>query len=271
MTNLAVAQALAGSFSHVLIDEKAHPSLADAAEFLNCPVLKFKHRNVDDLAAVLERCGSEIQPILLTDGMFSHDGSIAPLKRYHKLLPRSGWMMVDDAHGAGTLGATGKGTVETEGVSRKQLIQCITLSKAFGAYGGAIVCDRNLREKIFTRSRLFVGNTPLPLPLANAALTSIKVLKQDKSLRQRLEQNVKHVKSQLRNTKWPVPDSLSPVVPILPGDDAEAEALKARCLANQVYPSFIKYPGGPRSGYFRFVISSEHTKKQLDALVKALR
>ena len=186
MTNIAVAQALAGNFSHVLIDEKAHPSLADAAMFFDCPVLKFKHRSADDLQAVLKRLSENVHPILLTDGMFLHDGSIAPLKAYRRLLPKSSWMMVDDAHAAGTLGSTGKGSVELEGIARKQLIQNITLSKAFGAYGGAILCDLSVREKIFSRSRMFVGNTPLPLPLANAGVSAVGVLKSNRGLRQRL-------------------------------------------------------------------------------------
>ena len=270
MTNIAVAQALKGTFSHVLIDEKAHPSLADAATFLDCPVLRFKHRSPEDLSAVLNRLGKDIHPILLADGMFSHDGGISPLKAYRKLLPKSAWMLIDDAHGAGTLGATGKGSVELEGVSRRQLIQTITLSKAFGVYGGAIVCDRWIREKIFSSSRMFVGNTPLPLPLANAAVISVKLLKRDKALRRRLVGNVAYLKKQLAKSGLPVNDSPSPIVPVIPRDAAHAAALKRNCLANGVFPSFIKYPGGPENGYFRFVIASEHSRTQLDALLHAL-
>jgi 7-keto-8-aminopelargonate synthetase-like enzyme len=271
MTNIAVAQALAGTFSHVLIDEKAHPSLADAALFFDGPVLKFKHRNADDLKAVLQRLSQNINPILLTDGMFSHDGSIAPLKSYRRLLPKSGWMMVDDAHAAGTLGATGKGSVELEGIARRQLIQNITLSKAFGAYGGAIVCDLSVREKVFSRSRMFVGNTPLPLPLANAGVTAVGVLRGERALRRRLLQNVTYVKSRMKRIGFEVSDSPSPILPVIPRDAAHATLLRAACLRNGVYPSFIKYPGGPENGYFRFVLCSEHTRKQLDSLLSALK
>ena len=173
MTNLVVAQALAGRFSHALIDELGHSCLIDAVPFLDCPILKFKHGDPVDLVRAIARCGRGARPILLTDGMFSHDGSVAPLKAYLKILPRDALILVDDAHGAGILGDTGKGAVEWAGVSRQRIIQTITLSKALGTYGGAILGTRALRERIVTRSRLFVGNTPLPLPLANAALRAL--------------------------------------------------------------------------------------------------
>src|SRR5439155_13186649 len=139
LTNLVVAQALAGNFSHVLLDEDSHPSLSDAARFFDCPVLRFKHRNSDAVATSVRRCGPGAKLILLTDGMFSRDGSIAPLADYVRVLSRDAWMLVDDAHGAGVLGRTGKGSLEHAGVTRRRIIQTTTLSKAFGAYGGAIL------------------------------------------------------------------------------------------------------------------------------------
>ncbi len=270
VTNLVVAQSLAGDFSHVLIDEKAHPSLADAAQFFDCPVVKFKHRDAEDLSRAVGRIGKSAKPILLTDGVFSHDGSIAPLKSYLKYLPRNSTLLVDDAHGAGALGKTGKGTIELEGVPRSRVIQTITLSKAFGVYGGAILSSRQVRENILARSRMFVGSTPLPLPLANAALQSIQILRADKTLRRRLVENVSHIKSGLADAGLETPNGPSPIFGVCPTTVRETDETKARCIANGVFPSFIKYHGGPKNGYFRFAISSEHTRKQLDDLLEAL-
>ena len=98
VTNLVVAQALAGSFSHVFLDEKAHASLVDAAIFFDCPILKFKHRDTTDLAHRVDRIGKNTKPILLADGIFSHDGSLSPLKSYLELLPKNAFLLVDDAH-----------------------------------------------------------------------------------------------------------------------------------------------------------------------------
>ena len=152
LTGTVVAQALAGNFSHALLDARAHPALLDAASQLGCPIMTFKHRDADDFARVMARCGKGARPIVLTDGMFSRDGSAAPLKSYLKFLPRDGMILLDDAHGAGVLGRNGRGTVDLENVSRRQIIQCITLSKAFGVYGGAILGTRELRGKILERS-----------------------------------------------------------------------------------------------------------------------
>mgnify|MGYP000411519777 CR=1 FL=1 len=98
--------------------------------------------------------------------MYAQNGSVAPLADYLNLLPRDGLIIVDDAHGAGTVGKTGRGSVEATAVNRSRIVQNITLSKAFGIYGGAVLCTKELRQKL-TQSRLFIGSTPLPLPLTD--------------------------------------------------------------------------------------------------------
>jgi len=270
VTNLLVAQSLAGQFSHALVDERAHVALQDSALLLNCPVLTFKHRDLASFAETLQRCGHGARPIVLTDGMFSRDGAVAPLRAYLKLLPRDGLLLVDDAHGAGTLGKTGRGSVELEGIRRNRLVQNITLSKAFGVYGGAILCSGKLREK-FAASRMFVGSTPLPLPLAFAAEQSLQILRRDKTLRRRLEANARFVKSALRRAGFPLPETPGPVVPVRFDDAKQIARLKRALLAKEILPPYIQYHGGPSDGYFRFVISSEHTRQQLGNLINALK
>jgi 7-keto-8-aminopelargonate synthetase-like enzyme len=271
LTNTVVAQALAGGFSHALVDERAHPALLDAASQFNCPILRFLHRDAEDFAQAVSRCGRGARPVVLTDGMFSHDGSVAPLKAYLKVLPRDGLLLVDDAHGAGVLGKTGKGTLEFENVSRRQIIQCVTLSKAFGVYGGVVLGTRKLRGKIFERSRSFIGSTPLPLPLANAALRAVKILsKNGKGLRRRLGQKSHLAKCDLRKAGFEIPETPGPIIPIHTKTKAETRALEKRLLAAGIYPPFLKYPGGDANGYFRFVISSEHSRAHLDQLIAAL-
>src|SRR5258708_16455052 len=138
-SNLVATQGLAGNFSHALIDERSHPSLVDSARFLDCPVLRFKHRDPADAARAVCRCGPGAKLILLTDGMFARDGTVAPLKEYLALLPKDALIMVDDAHGAGVLGKSGQGTLQHSGVNRSRIVQNITLSKSFGTFGGAIL------------------------------------------------------------------------------------------------------------------------------------
>ena len=269
--NLIAAQGLAGGFSHALLDEKAHVSLADAAQFLDCPVLRFQHRDVKSFEATLARCGRGARPVVLTDGMFSNGGTVAPLRAYRKLLPRDALILVDDAHGAGTVGEHGRGAVEMEGLDPSQMVQCVTLSKAFGVYGGAILGTDKLRQQIMARSRMFLGSTPLPLPLAHAALTAVKILKRDGSLRRRLRENTNFVKSDLRAAGMKLPDAPGPIIPVrLPSANRNA-ALRRALLKAGIFPSFIRYGCGQTEGYFRFVISSEHSSKQLRQLIEVLK
>jgi 7-keto-8-aminopelargonate synthetase-like enzyme len=270
MTNLVVAQALAGHFSHALIDEGAHPSLADAARFLDCPVLQFKSRDAAALARAVRRCGPGSKLAILTDGMFSQDGAVAPLAEYLEIIPQDALILVDDAHGAGVLGRTGQGTLEHAGVSRRRVIQTITLSKAVGAFGGAILASAWLRQRILDRSPMFIGSTPLPLPLANAALAGVRVLKADKGLRRSLFANAAYVKTALRAGGLLLIETPGPIVSILPRGASAATRLNRALFAAGIYPPFIKYPGGPPSGCFRFVISSEHGRRQLDSLIRVL-
>lgn len=269
VTSLMVAQALAGGFGHALLDDRAHAALRNAALHLGCPVTPFEHRNPADLRRAVARCGRRTRMIVLTDGMFSHDGSVAPLREYVQLLPRNVTLLVDDAHGAGVLGSRGRGSLELERVGRDRIVQCVTLSKAFGVFGGAILGSAALRAQIVERSRAFMGCTPLPLPLANAALQAVKVLGRGEKLRARLHQNAGAVKTALRAGGYELPDHPGPIISIRPRSAAHAQKLRDALLAAGIYPPFLRY-GGDRQGCFRFVISSEHTPAQLSRLTHAL-
>jgi 8-amino-7-oxononanoate synthase len=269
-TSTVAAQALRGEFTHVLIDERAHAALADAASHFDCPVVSFAHRDVHALKAGVKRAGKRARLVVLTDGMYAHDGSVAPLDEYLPVLPASARLIVDDAHGAGVLGKRGRGTLEHCRVGRERVIQCVALSKAFGTYGGAVLGSAALRQKILERSRAFMGSTPLPLPLANAAITAIKLLRREPTRRVRLHENAKWVKSALREAGFTLPDLPGPIVALPPASTARAKAMHQALLSAGIYPPFLRY-GGAGQGFFRFVISSEHPPAQLRNLVAVLR
>ena len=270
LADLVAAQALTGEFSHALIDESAHAALVDASSMLACPVLRFKHCDTDDLARVARRCGPGSKIIVLTDGLFSRDGQVAPLRDYAGALPEDALLLVDDAHGAAVLGKTGKGTLEHTGVGRARVLQTVTLSKGFGVYGGAVLGPKKFRRRIIDRSHVFIGSTPLPLPLANAALESVRVLRSDKTLRRRLAENLAYVRGCLHPAGEAPHDFSGPALTLSPQNQQTVRAVKRALLSCRIYPPHIRYPGGPALGYFRFVISSEHTRAQLDLLVQAL-
>lgn len=269
VTNLMVAQALAGQFTHALLDERAHISLVDASAWLSCPVQRFTHRNPARLAAALQRCGRAARPLVLTDGLYANNGSIAPLADYLRLLPKSGLVVVDDAHGVGTVGATGRGSLEAEQVNRQRVVQTLTLSKAFGTYGGAILGPRWLRDKL-RQTHLFMGSTPLPLPLAHAALIALRRLETKPRLLARLVANTQRVKSALRTHGFPHCEFPGPIMPVQLRSARANTQLKRALRQRKILPPFLHYPGAPAGGYFRFVISSAHTTAQLRQLIETL-
>lgn len=269
LSNLVVAQALSKEFSHVLIDAEAHSALVDAARFFDCPILRFKSRDPQDVARCVRRCGKGARVILLTDGLFARHGQVAPLKGYREVLPHDHWLLVDDAHGAGVLGVHGRGTPEHEGVDRHRLIQTTTLSKAFGAYGGLILGTRGLRQLIQTKSHLFVGSTPLSLPLAQAGACAAGILSQDGSLRDRLRSNAGLVKTALQRAGFPISPSPGPIVSFVVSDPKSLQRLSRLLLKSGIYPPLMRYPGVP-SGLVRFAMSSEHDDHHLGNLVSVL-
>lgn len=267
---MAAAQSFAGEFSHAFVDELAHGALLDAARMLDCPVRQFKHRDAGELAKLIAKCGKDSRPLVLTDGLFSHDGSTAPLREYLKILPGSGLLLVDDAHGVGVLGLTGKGSLEHGGVNRRRIIQCATLSKAFGAYGGVVLGSSALREKILEHSWAFIGTTPLPPPMAGAALAALKIMRREPARRKRLFQNVSYLRMRLRESGWDIAETAGPIVRLPALDEKNSTELKLRLLAAGIYPPFLKYGSASGGGYFRFVISSEHKREHLDKVVAVL-
>jgi 8-amino-7-oxononanoate synthase len=268
VTNLAFVQTFSEKFTHALMDERSHGSLRDAAEFLKCPVHTFRHLNTTDFSQMLKSLGRSARPLVLTDGMFSHDGSVAPLRDYLDALPRRAVLLVDDAHGAGVLGKRGRGTPEVCRVRDDRMVQTISLSKAFGVYGGAVLGSARIIETVQERSRILTGNTPLPLPLANAALASLRVLRSDASLRVRLNSNTTRIKKALASSKAAIADNQSPIVAVTPRTARHASHLIHELLREGIFPSLIRYAGFPPC--FRFAISSEHTPRQLDRLAEVL-
>jgi 8-amino-7-oxononanoate synthase len=256
--NLVIAQAMAGRFSHALIDDRAHPSLRDATRFLDCPVFQYEHRSAASAAQAVARCGPLAKIILLTDGVFAHDGGFASLPELLQALPRDGMLLLDDAHGAGVLGKNGRGTVEHFGVRDKRIVRAITLSKAFGAYGGAVLGTKPLCDAIVARSGLFAGSTPPPLPMAAAAVAALAAVAGNDPMRARLGRNLKLIGKDV------------PIISVTPRSVSEATRLKTRLLKAGIFPSLIRYPNGPTTGYFRFAIASEHTPEQVQRLLHTL-
>lgn len=268
--NACLGESLHGEFTHVLLEERSHPSLKDAVSTLGAVVLPFAHRDPNSIHRLVSTLPPSARLLLATDGVFALDGAIAPLRQYRDALPASAWMWVDDCHGAGTVGPTGAGTAQLEGVGNRQLLRTATLSKAFGSYGGVILGSAVRIRSVLQRSRTFASSTPPPPPSAAAALAALRLLGSDPSLRSRLNEHVQQVRDALTRAGIPVTPSPAPIFCIIPDTSTRRTRLERRLVREGIHPPFIRYPGGPASGLFRFALSSEHGAAQLRGLLRAL-
>lgn len=261
-TNVIAAQGLRGAVDLVFIDQRAHGSLRDAALVLGCRVIEFNHRDPSDLERKLSQATPRTRVALMTDGMFSQDGSIAPLGEYRAVLGPRALLWVDDAHAGGIIGPQGRGTAQLWRLEKGNFLQTVTFSKAFGTYGGAILCESRIATMISDKSAAVGGNTPTPLPLAYATIASLQLCNSE--VRKKLFDNIKLFWQRLGS---PEPEFLSPIVSFAPKNPV---VLRRKLLAASIYPPYIHYPGGPVQGYFRFALSAEHSAPQISTLAKVL-
>lgn len=264
LTNIIVAQALNGSIDRVFIDQVAHPTLFDAARLLRVKVTRFRHADVDDLQRKV--AGVEGRVLVMTDAVFAHNGELAPLADYQKVLPRSALLLLDDCHGVGVVGERGAGSAEHWGLDRRRIIQTITFSKAFGVSGGAILGSARLRRRIMEYSGAFLGGTPMAPALAAGIECSVKLLDRSPARLKRLRENIRRVRKGL--------DLELDVFPVFvrEGDSqAEMKRMSAALVLNGIHPPLIHYHGGAEKGFFRFALSSEHSTDQVDNLIRVLK
>lgn len=271
MSNTALLQAIRDEFTILFLDEQAHPSLREAAAQSGLRTIVFRHYDLQDLMTHRPTLALEERPLLLTDGVTPNTGEPAPLGAYLTSLRKwDGHLLVDDSHGMGVLGATGKGSWEAAGLSRDRIYQTGTLSKALGGFGGVVVGTDALIRSLRKNSMGFVASTPMPIPVAAAALRSLELLAANPEMISQLSKRTLAFKEFLRSQGFQAAAGASPICSVTFFDAARNRVLSQHLLANGIYPSFINYPGCPPGGHFRFTLSGAHTEEQLHALRTAI-
>lgn len=284
VTNHILVQALAGRFDAIFADDAAHYSLEEASRLSGQPVTRFQHADPDDLQRLLRpRHGSE-RPLVVTDGVFAASGDIAPLDRYVEILSHfeSGSLLVDDAHGFGTLGDQGRGTLEHFGfwgasVNREasadggRLFVGGTLSKALGGFGGFLVGSNEFIRQARCSSHYFDGASAPPAPVAGATAKALEILIRDPLLRARLRDNVLYLRRKLRDLGLAANDSPSPVIGLVVGDAPNMRRLHSALKQQGILvPYFPTYSGTGKEGLLRIAVCAAHTIAMLDQLHNAL-
>jgi 7-keto-8-aminopelargonate synthetase-like enzyme len=178
---------------------------------------------------------------------------------------------VDDCHGIGVLGATGKGSGEEAGLPPQSVLLTGTLSKAFGTFGGIVAGSAAMIERVRSTGPGFIGSTPIPLPVAATAIRAIELLSEQPERITMLRSRTLAFKAELRSLGFAVSETASPISSVTFLDAERNRKLYDLLLDHDIYPSFINYPGSPPGGHFRFTLSSEHTDEQIGRLLDALR
>jgi len=272
MANLAVSTVFASSSDVLYSDELNHASLIDGARLSSARIARYPHGDTVTLAHLLRR-RTEKKALLLTDGLFSMDGTVAPLTSLASLCnAEKVWLAVDDAHGLGVLGAHGRGSIEHSGIRALDVPILIgTLGKAFGAFGAFVAGSHGLCELLIQHARTHIFTTALPSAVAAAAHAALRISIEEPWRRERLAAHVVRFRAGCSALSLPLMDSMTPIQPIILGSNQAALDASNHLLTQGILVSAIRPPTVPKnSARLRITFSAAHTADDVDRLLEAL-
>jgi glycine C-acetyltransferase len=271
--NEGLFQTVALEQDAIISDELNHASIIDGIRLSKARKERFKNRDMNDLRRALEATKDARNKVVVTDGVFSMEGSLAPLKEEVELTKQYGaFFVVDDSHATGVIGKSGRGTGEELGVFGKIDAYTSTLGKALGgSHGGFTTGPKTLVEYLRQKSRPYLFSNTLPPAVVMGSLAAFDLLEKDTSLVTRLRENTTYFRTQLTSKNIRVREGIHPIVPIIIGDTAKAIAMSAQLLDRGVYVSGFGYPVVPQGqARLRCQISAAHTREHLDRAVSAI-
>lgn len=271
MANLAAVTALVGQGDTVLEDRINHASLLDAGLLSGARFSRYLHKDVVSLASRLQKATGNT--LVVTDGVFSMDGDLADLPALCTAAKqKDAWVLVDDAHGFGPLGATGSGIVEHFGLGVEDVQVLVgTLGKAFGTAGAFVAGSEELIETLIQFARPYIYTTSQPPAVACATLKSLELLRTESWRREHLNKLIARFREGAAAIGLTLMDSATPIQPILIGDSARALRLSALLRARGLLVTAIRPPTVPAgSARLRVTLSAAHSEAQLELLLHAL-
>ena len=270
--NLAVLQSLLGDDDVCVQDRLNHASLVDAARLAGCRLRRYPHGDAEGAIRQL-RTMPESAAILATDGVFSMDGDIAPLREL-ALVARAqhALLYVDDAHGVGVMGPQGRGSVAAVGLDHKQVpLRLATLGKALGSHGAAVCGDADLVRHLAETARPYIYTTAMPPAQAAATLAAVRLARREQWRRDKLAESIAHFRAGARQRGLPLMPSETPIQPLLCGEDRVALAMSRALEARGFWVAAIRPPTVPEGrARLRITLGAGHDRMQVDALLQAL-
>ena len=265
--NLAAIPALVGKNDVIFSDELNHASIIDGCRLSRSKIIRFNHCDPAHLEVQLIEHRKEYQhAMVITDGVFSMDGDIAPLDEIYQVTQNhDAILMVDDAHGEGVLGRGGRGIVDHFDLHGKVDIEVGTLSKAFGVVGGVVAGNETIVEWLRQRGRPFLFSSAMTVPDAAACLAAIDLLEESTELVDRLWENTRYFKREMSSLGFDTGNSTTPIVPVMLGEAPLAQQFSRLLFENGVFAMAIGFPTVPRGkARIRVMISAAHRVEDLD-------
>jgi 8-amino-7-oxononanoate synthase len=274
--NLGTITALVGFEDVIYTDRLNHASIIDGSRLSKARLEIYAHADAEDLERRLA-CNRDRNPgrrrLIVTDGVFSMDGDLAPLPEILDLAGAyDAWVLVDDAHASGVIGARGAGTADFYGVDSPRLIRLGTLSKAFGGEGGFVAGPADLVDYLRHKARPFVFSTaPSPATVATS-LKALEIVRTEPHRRERLRENAERLRGGLRSFGYTVPDGPSPILPVMIGEPGRAVALSRALEDRGVLAPAIRPPTVPHgTSRLRVTAMATHTDSDIDWALQAFR
>lgn len=270
--NGGLFETLLGAEDAVVSDELNHASIIDGVRLCRARRLRYRNRDLDDLAAKLEECRDARRILIATDGVFSMDGTLAPLDRICELADRFGALvMVDDSHATGFVGDAGRGTPERFGVAERVDVITSTLGKALGgAAGGFTAARREIVALLRQRSRPYLFSNTLAPAIVSAAVEAVALITSSDELRRRLRENTARFREGMTAAGFRIPPGDHPIVPVMLGDARLAADMADDLLERGIYVIGFSFPVVPKGkARIRVQLSAAHTEAQVDRAVAA--
>ena len=271
LANTGTVAALGGPGEVVFSDELNHASIIDGCRLSRSEVFVYRHRDTEHLEWGLRRAGARAS-LIVTDGVFSMDGDIAPLPDLHELAGRHGCMlMVDEAHGTGALGPGGRGSVAAAGLSGQVDVVVGTLGKALGSYGAYVCASRQVAELLLNTARPFIYSTAPPPPSVGAALAALGILREHPGIVEQLRRNAATLRETLGAYGLDLGDSRTQIVPVLVGEAGRAMSLCEHALERGVFAQAIRPPTVPDgTSRLRLAVMATHSADELRGAARVI-
>ena len=269
--NLGILASLGDADAEIFSDELNHACLIDGARLSRAKVTRYRHLDMDELAAAMQKSRAATR-IVATDAVFSMDGDIAPVPQLVELCERhDAWLVLDDAHGIGVTGKSGRGTLDHFKARSPRIVYMATLGKALGGYGAFVAGPAALVEWLMQRARTYIFSTALPPMAAAVAMRALELVEEDPSLVTRLHERIAQYRRRCAELGIPARDSSTAIQPIILSDAGVAMAASKALAARGLWVPAIRPPSVPQgTSRLRVSLSAAHSAQQVDALTAAL-